>query len=666
MVSQISLLIIGSLAQMGGYPALANATFTVDDQNKPRVSQKAVPTETVTITAEAESVEIAKTPSQVVVIGTEKIARSGAADLTRLLELAFPGRAVPSGGPGTQTSLFINGARSKDTVVLLDGIRVTDPNLGLNMSNYCLAGVDRVEILMGPASTLYGSDTHSGVVSMSSGTLGREGFSGHVLGLAGSNGQIRLGAMASYGWDSGWAQGSGDAGQSPQAIKTDNPYRQSSGYVGAGQQFGENWLIKVNHRSSYIGTPTPFTTTGWPPVRCFSGEREDLMWQSLTTASLKGFFSDSLSCEVNLGSVGQENLNNANTPDVNSPRLDRNQGNAKAAWKSGWGGVVLLADFINENLRTNFYNAETYGNDENVTSTAKHTAFALEGSIEPLSILRFVGSVRQQRDMLNPYNNAANSINQMTWKAGANLLLPSGLRAYISSGTSFNSPSLSELNTNIRLGLPIPENEKSRSILAGVGYEYNNRWWLRADVSRISYSELIDWGLTPSWDWYVYNISNVRVQGLEVAGGVRGKNWDTELWARSQEGRQLSLPEEEQLMAAFQRRPFFSAGLRGNWIVGAANFGVNLSYIGHRYDYPIDASTGPSANKTHYIDCSLLAAMQFGKSLAATLRAERLFQDGLSREDWVQAKDRGRNNVGYSEGFPSPGRSLSLEFRFRF
>jgi len=655
MISKLTLLFLGAAA-------FATAQSAKDGQGKPQ--PKAVPGETVTITAEADSVEVAKTPNQVIVVDAEKIAKAGTSNLVRLLEYVFPGRAVPTGGPGTQASIFINGARSQDTVVLLDGIRVTDPNLGLNMSNFGLTGVDRVEILLGPASTLYGSDAHGGVVSLSGGAPSVDGLSGHALGQAGTLGQMRVGALVSYSWGSGWVQGSGDADQSPSSIKTDLPYRQSAGHLGFGQQFGESWLLKLNHRSNYIGAPTPFDTdTGWPSKRLFDLGREALVWQSFTTASLKGNFTDSISAEVNLGSISQENYDNANVKNTNTysspshPKLDRTQGNARATWKTDMASVTLLGDYTTEELNTNTANSAV-----NVLRSATHTAFALEGSIEPLSVLRFVGSMRQQNDVLSPTENSESKVDQMTWKVGANLLLPSGFRAYASTGTSFNTPSLSQVNANITSGKPDLKNERSRSVFAGVGYEHNKQWWLRADASKIDYSDILQY----VWDgslWY-YNIQKAQVQGVEVAGGMRGNNWDSELWVRSQEGRQMDLPEPQQL-SWFQRRPFFSAGIRANCTVWDVNLGANLSYIGNRYDYPIDASS-PTANKTTFIDLTLRGSTQFGKSITVTLLAERLLNDGLSQEEWLAAKDRGQNNVSYAEGFPVQGRSISLELRYKF
>ena len=81
-----------------------------------------------------------------------------------------PGLTVSrNGGPGQSTSLYIRGAEPGESLVLIDGIRINDPSapdgeavLGDLLSN----GIDRIEVLRGPQSTLYGSDAIGGVVNI--------------------------------------------------------------------------------------------------------------------------------------------------------------------------------------------------------------------------------------------------------------------------------------------------------------------------------------------------------------------------------------------------------------------------------------------------------------------------------------------------------------------
>jgi hypothetical protein len=145
---------------------------------------------------------------------------------------------------------------------------------------------------------------------------------------------------------------------------------------------------------------------------------------------------------------------------------------------------------------------------------------------------------------------------------------------------------------------------------------------------------------------------------------MRGGGWSAEIFARFQEGRDMTLPVESQLQA-FMNRPFFSAGLSADGALKKVRLGLNASYIGHRYVFSDDL--GPNyPEKTHYVDASVYASMQVAKNLKLTLRAERLFQDGVTREEWEALDDLGRDNTAVLPGYPSPGRSLSLEARYSF
>jgi len=71
--------------------------------------------------------------------------------------------------PGMTQSIFLRGANSNQTAILVDGIRITDPsgvNNALDLSELSLASIDRIEIVRGSHSTLYGSSAIGGVVNI--------------------------------------------------------------------------------------------------------------------------------------------------------------------------------------------------------------------------------------------------------------------------------------------------------------------------------------------------------------------------------------------------------------------------------------------------------------------------------------------------------------------
>ena len=107
--------------------------------------------------------------SSVTVITGEQLRSSGRGLLHDALR-GVPGlNVVRAGSPGQQTSVFIRGAESRHTKVLLDGIPLNDPSSpsrAFDFSNLTVDNIERVEVLRGPQSTLYGSDAIGGVINI--------------------------------------------------------------------------------------------------------------------------------------------------------------------------------------------------------------------------------------------------------------------------------------------------------------------------------------------------------------------------------------------------------------------------------------------------------------------------------------------------------------------
>ena len=95
------------------------------------------------------------------VITSEEIQQSNATNLADVIR-RVPGVNVVQTGPnGGLTSVFLRGANSQHTKVLLDGIPLNDPSNAsrlFDFGNFQLDNVERIEVLQGPQSLLYGSD----------------------------------------------------------------------------------------------------------------------------------------------------------------------------------------------------------------------------------------------------------------------------------------------------------------------------------------------------------------------------------------------------------------------------------------------------------------------------------------------------------------------------
>lgn len=106
---------------------------------------------------------------QVTVLTAEDLRAQQTPVLTDILS-RVPGISFTrNGGVGTSTQLYIRGAETGQTVVLIDGVKLNDPSLvdaGFNFGNLLVGDVSRVEILRGPQSVLWGSQAIGGVINL--------------------------------------------------------------------------------------------------------------------------------------------------------------------------------------------------------------------------------------------------------------------------------------------------------------------------------------------------------------------------------------------------------------------------------------------------------------------------------------------------------------------
>ena len=119
----------------------------------------------VVVSAEAEPESAASLGVAATVIDAAEIAASKATTVLDLLRTVPGLDIVQSGGPGTVTSLFLRGTSSTQTLVLVDGVPLNSPYFGgTDLSALSVANVERVEVVKGPFSALYGSEAIGGVV----------------------------------------------------------------------------------------------------------------------------------------------------------------------------------------------------------------------------------------------------------------------------------------------------------------------------------------------------------------------------------------------------------------------------------------------------------------------------------------------------------------------
>jgi vitamin B12 transporter len=160
----------------------------------------------VVVTATRYPVKLSETGKVVSIVTHEQIERSSGKDLSQLLT-EQTGIIVngANSNPGKDKSIFLRGASNDYTLILLDGVPVNDPSGSggaFDVRLFPLDLIERIEILKGSQSTLYGSDAIAGVINIITKKAGKKTISGNggasygsfnsFNGNAGVNGSTKL------------------------------------------------------------------------------------------------------------------------------------------------------------------------------------------------------------------------------------------------------------------------------------------------------------------------------------------------------------------------------------------------------------------------------------------------------------------------------------------
>ena len=154
-----------ALAVAAAFPAAALAAGSAPAP----IVLAAAPTEqpTVVITATRQLQRADELLASVDQIDREEIERAGPGTVFDLLARQPGVQVAANGGPGKTSSLYLRGANANHTILLIDGVRVGSVTSGQpSLESIPLSQIERIEILRGPASAMYGADAVGGVIQI--------------------------------------------------------------------------------------------------------------------------------------------------------------------------------------------------------------------------------------------------------------------------------------------------------------------------------------------------------------------------------------------------------------------------------------------------------------------------------------------------------------------
>jgi vitamin B12 transporter len=517
------------------------------------------------ITATRTLQKLEDTLSSVTVIERADIERSQARTLDELLAGVEGVAIARQGGIGQPTSVYVRGGESDHVLWIIDGVRIGSVTTGIPaLQDLPLDTVERIEIVRGARSSLYGADAMGGVVQIF--TRRGAGADRSVRVTAGSNGTRQLALGHGLGDESAWVDlqvshletdginsclglpfppGGGCFTSEPDR----DPYRNTSVNLGAGyrfdggatlEAFAQRAEARVSFDSSFLNQSDLVNQAAGlkfvsEPI---SG------WRSTVTAGRSWDESTSFSASASFTSV------------FNSSRDTVTWQNELRA---GGGNFLIGADYLRDHVDSGV--SYTRPSRDNRAAFAQY-AFGF-GS-QDLALAARLDDNEQF---------GSNATGSLAW----GMRLSGNLQAYASVGSAFKAPSFNELyypdfsNPNLA-----PE----RALTTEIGLKQRLPWG-RWSVS--AYRSEVD-------DLIAFDVATYLPQNVSKAslGGIEGAiEWQGGPWRISQTLGWLSAEDRSQGFnrgRELPRRPAWSGRSSIEWSGPRVDLGASVQFASRRYD----------------------------------------------------------------------------------
>ncbi len=622
-----SLLLKNSVAFVAlsiAFPALAQAPEEMFDDSG------------IVVTATRTPTPLDQVPASITVLDKATIDRAQDIGATELL-LRTPGISMSrNGGYGTATSLRIRGAESEQTVVVIDGVKLNDPSStggGYNFANLLIGDAQRIEVLRGPQSTLWGSQAIGGVVNIVTASP-QAPIEGSFDIEAGSRDTVS--ARAALGGVSGplsWRIG----GQSftTEGISAIAPAfggGERDGYTNRNVAGRAELALGANASIDLRG----YYSTGRVEIDGFSGDapdyshnREFVGYAGLNFALLDGRLRNRIA--YNYTDTDRDSY----SPELEQPLSFEAAGKNR---RFEYQGIFDLSDRISatfgvENERSRFKSRSPSGSladplPDFVRGKAEITSVYGQLTVRPLDGLTINGGVRH--DDHNRYGG------RTLFSAGGIWTLPSGTTLRASYGEGFKAPSLYQLFSeygNVNL-----DPERAHGWEAGAQQAFfgdmltiGATYFERTTTGQIIYNGcdvgttdplcVVPGTDTPRWGYYL-NVARAEAHGVEADAAFRlgGLTLDGNYSWTVAEDRSAGTANEGNWLP---RRPrhLANASLSYDFAFGLT-LGSAVRWAGKSYD---NASNATRLDDYTLVD--LRAEYRLSDSLRLFARAENVFDE---------------------------------------
>jgi vitamin B12 transporter len=535
----------------------------------------------VTATRTAQTAD--ETLAAVNVITRADIERTQAKSAAELLTGLAGVDSSASGGYGKSTGFFLRGTNSNHTLVLVDGVRVGSATLGYAQLEFLpVTEIERIEIVRGPASSLYGADAIGGVIQI----FTRRGHR-----------PFAAGAEAGYGT---YSTGSGSAGV-------------------AGENDSTHYSVHVSRlRTGGFDAQRNSAATPWGPTP--SQPDKDSYWNNSASLNAGHRFANGTSIETSLlGSGGVTKYDGF----YGETRFQQQAWSARAGINPVSMWHTRLSVGTNLDGSDNYYSDLSFGSrivsrrqtanwqndftlaekqiitaaidamNESVSGTVAYTDMNRENRAGYLQYLGEFGALSSQLSARHDDNSAFGTHD--TGQIALGYRIMPMLRLSASYGTAFKAPTLNDLYwptesytdtygiTYITIGNPSVQPEESHSSEIALRYQPATHTQLRISGFRTEIRNLIEWvSIQTGVNQYTYmpdNVTRAHIDGVETEFRTVWASWTTQAaytWVD---------PRNEATGELLARRAQNTVRLDADRTFGSWRFGLGFLAQSERYDY---------------------------------------------------------------------------------
>lgn len=598
---------------------------------QPAVAAPAVDAGLIVVTATRQATRHSELLSDASAVDRTEISRASAIETFGDLLAREAGiETVTTGSPGSVSNVFIRGTNGGHTLLLIDGMRVGSATLGEpGISRIPLAQIERVEILRGPASGLYGSDAIGGVIQVftrptadgthlsagaSFGSFNtREADAGFSTRSNGLSASLHIGAHKSDGFTAIHKTTNPAFNVDDDGYKNTN-LTASLGYAfSAGHEVGAS-VFNSDGENQYDGR-----YFDGPPLFAGHSDYDFRARQKINSVSL--FSNNRLATDwtskVQLGRSTDDSINYDQPSQSSRFKTEQRQ----LTWQNdirlpGVGKVLLAAERLEQEI------------------DASSTYVLTERSINS-ALAGWTGAYGQHRVQANVrYDKNSQFGNKTTGNVAYGFPLAASWRIRLAAGTAFKAPTFNDLYfpevAFVGGGNPNLKPEKARSSEIGLNHESANGF-ITLTAYQSTIEDLIAWqpdvATDPFSPWHPVNVGKATMKGLSASAKQRYGDLAVRASYDYLDAKDSS-SDKELVLRARHRGSFGVEQQLGNTTLSA-----EIQGVGRRYNDPTNTVV-----LAGYSVVNLLVEQALGKDVKVFAKANNVFDRFYEvRDDYATA-----------------------------